>query len=65
VGDGLADHSGEHSWDRGTHVRPQSSGKSNLADEGLRMKAMFTEGLEVGSSCDRVIGPSKFKGLGL
>jgi hypothetical protein len=34
VGDGLADHSGEHSWDRGTHVRPQSSGKSNLADEG-------------------------------
>src|SRR5580658_4015811 len=35
VGDGLADHAladhfGEHSWERVTHVRPVGSGKSNL-----------------------------------
>src|SRR5208282_6362628 len=30
VRDGLADHSGEHSWERVIHVRPAASGKSNL-----------------------------------
>ena len=29
VRDGLADHAGEHSWERVIHVRPERSGKSN------------------------------------